>query len=169
MAGTAAKKQDMQVPHLNRLPIQTSDVCGLPEWSEPFSQHLNYVQTKPKVPLPPLSTSQTYNTPLSLPCSLFADLRPHFTASLTFYGDNVHTFFFFPSHSLPLPQVHRTTGGREISVTFITTPRVKDFFNLWIIWLRFIAGLEFQNGLFLRNTKLSLEKINSIFLLIPHR
>lgn len=91
------------------------------QWQpHPAAQEASPTRPPPPSPPPPSppstrATSQTYNTPLSLPCSLFADLRPHFTASLTFYGDNVHTFFFFPSHSLPLPQVHRTTGGREIS------------------------------------------------------
>lgn len=99
MAGTAAKKQDMQtmqVLHLQAF-IQTSDVSGVPEWANAFFALKRWADAQRGCPFLP-SPSQTYNIlcPPSPPLHWFTS---SFTASMTFYGDNIHTFSpFAQSH-----------------------------------------------------------------------
>lgn len=107
--------------HILQAFIQTC-VCIWCAW---VSKHLclNDVQTHTaKVPLPPLSSSQTYNIlfptapPPPLPLHWFTS---SFTASLTFYGDDVHTSFNLRTISPCLKFTEAQKGVRYLKKHFI--------------------------------------------------
>lgn len=149
----------LHAPHFYRLLYKLMYVV-CPEWAKAFLCTENDVQTTRSAfrPLPPPSTSHTTTFFLSSLAYLLTDLHPNFTASVTFYGDNVHTFFFLSFCAISLcPEVHRSTAGREISKKIrhlllymmelrISVPfRFRHFIVFY--WMRCILH-SFRNGLF---------------------
>lgn len=105
MLGAATKKQDMQ-------PMQVPRFTGF--LTNTFFA-LKSEDTKTVVPLTLLSLSQNYNT---LSHSSLVPSSPIYILihCVTFYGDRVHIFLFYPLHNLILPEKnHSNTAGSVIS------------------------------------------------------
>lgn len=88
----------MQIPHFTGFHIKVlMYLLCLNE--QTVSLHQTLCRHTAKVPLPPLSSSQTYDILSPPPPSSQIRFTFSFTASVTFYGDDVHTF-------LPFTQFH---------------------------------------------------------------